>query len=332
MKLTCCKGRSACQHRPPLRYFPSGPFATFAGFHAVHLPLEDQAMVDDHRLRSLQAPRTLESGMSEAVSSPIFNRAARTIDPIGGTTAALAQSNLLLRLLPPASLERLVPHLEPVRLMHGQILWQPNEPIKSVYFPQTCVASLVVPLHEEPPVEAATVGWEGLVGMPVVLGAESTMMQALIQIPGEALRLTTAVLHEAIAEGPAVLKVLLRYGHALQEQISQSVACNARHSIDERCARWLLLTHDRVGGADFPLTQEFLARMLGVRRASVTTAAGMLQAAGMIHYTRGHIRVLDRQRLEAASCECYQIVQARYDRLLDGGPVRQGAQRTRAGL
>jgi CRP-like cAMP-binding protein len=234
----------------------------------------------------------------------------------GSTARTTGRANLLLAALSPESRARLEPHLEPVHLASGQTLWEPDARIRSVYFPEGCVASLLVPLVDEAPVEAATVGWESMVGIPIVLGAESTSTHAIAQVPGSAFRLPSAILREALREDRSLLDLLLRAAQALQEQTAQSVACNARHSVDERCARWLLLTHDRVGGDEFLLTQEFLARMLGVRRASVTVAAGMLQQAGLIRYGRGHITVLDRDRLELASCECYGIVKAKYDRLL----------------
>ena len=170
--------------------------------------------------------------------------------------------------------------------------------------------------------EAATIGREGFVGTPMVLGAPSTTVEALAQIPGTAARMDAGRLVEWLrTAGGTLFPVLLRYAQALQEQTAQSVACNRRHGIDERCARWLLMTHDRVGADEFPLTQDFLAFMLGVRRASVTVAAGMLQQAGLIHYRRGRITVRDRERLEAASCECYGIIRREYTQLLGAQPT-----------
>jgi CRP-like cAMP-binding protein len=241
-------------------------------------------------------------------------RGATPVD--GATTDAPSRNNRLLAALPAASYARLLPHLELVHLPIKKVLWEADEPIEWVYFPQTCVVSLLVMLAEDMPVEAATVGCEGLAGVPVLLGADSTSTQALAQVPGDALRLSTERLREAVAEDKDLLRLLLRYTQALQEQTAQSVACNGRHTMDERCARWLLMTHDRVGGDEFQLSHNFLAQMLGVRRASVTVAAGMLQQAGLITYTRARVRVLDRERLEQASCECYRIVKEKYDRLL----------------
>jgi CRP-like cAMP-binding protein len=231
-----------------------------------------------------------------------------------------AEQNRLLKALPAETYERLLPHLEPVQLATRQILWEPDAPIRSVYFPRSCVISLIILLDGEPSVEAATVGREGLLGVPVALGAEATSALALAQVPGEGVRLPASTFREALAGDGALASLVLRYAQVLLEQTSQSVACNRRHTLDERCARWLLMTCDRVGADQFPLTQEFLAVMLGVRRAGVTVAAGILQQAGLIRYSRGKITILDRARLEDASCECYRIVRETSDRLL-GAPA-----------
>ena len=231
--------------------------------------------------------------------------------------SSAVEENLLLRALPSDQYAQILAYLEPVELSARQILWQPDTTIHSLYFPRTCVISLLTPLSDEQPVEAATVGREGMAGTAVVLGVRVTHGQALAQVPGRALRLDAERFMTHVRGGDgALFPLLLRYAQALQEQTAQSVACNRRHAIDERCARWLLMTADRVGADQFMLTQEFLAFMLGVRRASVTVAAGMLQQAGLIRYHRGRITVLDRERLEAASCECYAVIRRRYERLL----------------
>jgi CRP-like cAMP-binding protein len=242
--------------------------------------------------------------------------------PRAGTPAV--EENRLLRSLPAEEYAQLAEYLEPVQLVAGQMLWEPGAVIHSVYFPRTCVLSILLPLTDEPPVEAATIGREGLLGTPVVLGVRVTNASALAQVPGTAVRIDAEHFVSSVRELDGILfPLLMRYAQALQEQTAQSVACNRRHSIEERCARWLLMTHDRVGEDRFPLTQEFLAFMLGVRRASVTVAAGMLQQAGLIRYQRGRIAVLDRERLEDASCECYAVVRRTYDELLGGdGPGR----------
>ena len=233
-----------------------------------------------------------------------------------------AERNQLLARLPAAAYAGLQPHLELVELAVGQVLWTSDGPIHAVYFPRTVVCSLLRPLADEPPVEAATVGHEGMLGVPVVLGAQTTHTLAIAQVPGSAARVDAERFGTWLAAADGAGPLFLRYVAFLHEQTAQAVACNRRHGMDERCARWLLATHDRVGGDRFPLTHEFLAAMLGTRRASVTVAAGMLQHAGLIRYSRGRITVLDRARLEAASCECYAVIRDQYDRLL--GPPAVG--------
>ena len=229
----------------------------------------------------------------------------------------VGEENRILQRLPPDQYAALLPYLEPVELNNRQVLWQPDATIHSVYFPRTCVFSLLTPLADEQPVEAATVGREGMAGTPVVLGVRVTNLQAITQVSGLAARLDAERFtgHLRQTDG-ALFSLLLRYTQALHEQTAQSVACNRRHAIDERCARWLLMTQDRVGTDEFGLTQDFLAFMLGVRRASVTVAAGMLQQAGLIRYHRGRITIVDRSGLEAASCECYDVVRRKYEQLL----------------
>jgi CRP-like cAMP-binding protein len=199
------------------------------------------------------------------------------------------------------------------------VLWRPDSPIHAVYFPRTVVCSLLTPLSDESPVESATVGYEGMVGVPVVLGTRTTHSQAVAQITGAAARVDATHFRAWLAEADGALGLFLRYAQALVEQTAQSVACNRKHAMEERCARWLLATRDRVGADQFELTHEFLAAMLGVRRASVTVAAGMLQQAGLIKYSRGRITVLDAEQLEEASCECYRVVRAQHERLLEPG-------------
>lgn len=238
------------------------------------------------------------------------------VSPPGGerASAQAGERNRLLRELDPRTYARLIDEAEPLELSSKQSLWTANTPIKSIYFPRTCVASLIVPAGDERPIEAATVGNEGFVGVPIALGADSTNIVALVQVPGTALRLPTVTFRAFMAEEDGLRAAALRYAHTLLEQTAQTVACNRRHELSERCARWLLMTHDRVAEQSFSLTQEFLAIMLGVRRASVTVAAGMLQAAGLIRYSRGRVEVLDRGRLEAASCECYRLLADSYAR------------------
>jgi CRP-like cAMP-binding protein len=241
---------------------------------------------------------------------------SRTADDYPRAAEQDAERNQLLKALPAGVYGRLLPHLESTEAPSKHVLWKPDAPIRSVYFPRSCVLSHLVPLELEAPVEAATVGREGFAGVPVLLGADSTSTETLVQVAGELVRLPVAALREVQAHDGALTALLLRYAQALYEQTAQSVACNRRHSLEERCARWLLMTRDRVGADSFALTQEFLAAMLGVRRASVTVAAGLLQQAGLITYRRGRITVLDAERLEEASCECYRVVNQKYQRLL----------------
>jgi CRP-like cAMP-binding protein len=224
--------------------------------------------------------------------------------------------NRFLAALPVESYGRLAPELETVEMRAKVVLWEPDTPIKSVYFPHDCVMSIIIPLKGDVAVEAGTVGREGFLGVPVVLGGHSTSTQAIVQVAGTASRVPASVFRRAVAEDVALRDFSLRYAQALLEQTSQSVACNGRHDLSERCARWLLMTRDRVDGDEFHLTHEFLATMLGVRRATVTVAAAILQRAGLIRYSRGRVRILDRDGLEEAACECYGIVRRKYEKLV----------------
>jgi CRP-like cAMP-binding protein len=224
--------------------------------------------------------------------------------------------NRLLSALPREEYERLLPHLETVSLRFNQIIYAPNEPIQHVYFPNSGIISLVNLTEDGGTVEAATVGNEGMVGIPVLLGADRMVGQAVSQIVGDALRMKADVFKREVTPSSPLYNLLLRYTLALLNLISQSVACNRRHSVEERCCRWLLLCHDRVQSDQFYITQEFLSQMLGVRRSSVSVVAAILQKAGLIRYHRGKMRLLDRKGLEAASCECYRIVKDEFDRLL----------------
>jgi CRP-like cAMP-binding protein len=227
--------------------------------------------------------------------------------------------NRLLAALPAKDLKRLKPKLERVTLEFKQSLYEPGEPIRNVYFPTSGVASLVTVMNGDQPVEIATVGHEGMVGLPVFLEAGETPGRAFCQIAGAALRMEAEGFKLEARRGGSLTNLLLRYTQTLFNQVAQSAACNRTHTVEERCARWLLQTQDRVGEDQFPLTQEFMAMMLGVRRATVNVAAGILQRAGFITYTRGRITVLDRPGLESASCECYLVIKAESDRLLGPG-------------
>jgi CRP-like cAMP-binding protein len=230
--------------------------------------------------------------------------------------------NRLLAALPREEYERLLPHLELVPLEYKQILYQPNEPIDYVYFPNNGVASLLTIMENGDAVEVGTVGNEGMVGLPVFLGAKTIPGQAIVQIPGDGLRMRVDVFQNKVTSQSPLYNLLQRYTQALFNQIAQSAACNRLHSIEERFCRWLLMTQDRVGKDKFPLTQEFLSQMLGVRRASVSVVASTIQRAGLITYTRGKITILDREGLEAASCECYAIIKEEFERLVGGNSAQ----------
>src|SRR5919202_3688499 len=225
-------------------------------------------------------------------------------------------ANRLLAALPQAEYQRLLPYLEPVSLAYRQSLYAAHTPIPHVWFIERGVASLIRAMQDGTLIEISVIGHEGLVALPVFLGTESTPSQALVQIPGAGLRMPTTVFRREVPAGSPLHDLLHRYTQTLINQMAQGMVCNRMHSIARRCARWLLLTHDRVDSDQFPLTQQFLAQMLGVRRASVGTVASKLRKAGLIRYSRGVITILDRPGLEAAVCECYRIIEAEYDRLL----------------
>lgn len=229
--------------------------------------------------------------------------------------------NRLLAALPRDERERFLPRLERVSLIQGEPLFEAGALIEYVYFPRSGLFSMLIAMEDGAAIEVGTVGNEGLIGLPVFLGAERSPTKVFCQIAGEADRMTTRAFKEAIGRGETLAALTLRYTQAVLSQISQSAACNHLHLVEQRMARWLLMAQDRVEGHEVPLTQEFLAQMLGVRRPSVSVVAARLQDAGLIHYHRGLITVLDRTRLEAVSCECYRTVKNEYDRLLGGGPT-----------
>jgi CRP-like cAMP-binding protein len=228
--------------------------------------------------------------------------------------------NRLLALLLPDELSRLAPDFDVVSLGLKEFLYRENEPIEYVYFPVTGVLSLISQMDDGRGVEVATIGKEGMVGLPVFLQATMTSAQrAFSQVPGESLRMAAPRFADVIAgsENGGLHRAMHRYTQALMSMIARGVACNALHSIQQRASRWLLTTHDRTDGDEFVLTQEFLGQMLGVTRASVNEVARELQQAGAIEYGRGRITILDRSRLEARSCECYDVVRSEFDRLLE---------------
>jgi CRP-like cAMP-binding protein len=229
--------------------------------------------------------------------------------------------NRLLDALPVDDRERIGSLLEVERGELKQHLYDAGATIEALYFPVDAVVSILTTLTDGAGVEIATIGNEGVIGSPVVLGSDAMPVRqfAQVQVPGELLRIDRSSFVEVMAERERFRGIIQLYVQALFSQIAQQVACNALHSIEERCCRWLLLTHDRVHSDTFPLTQEFLAQMLGVRRASVTLAAGALQTAGLVRYRRGEMVIVDREGLEEASCECYGVLRAEFDRLLGPG-------------
>jgi CRP-like cAMP-binding protein len=224
--------------------------------------------------------------------------------------------NRLLAALPRDEYDRLHPNLAKVSLPLKEILYEANGPIPHVFFPLNGVVSLVIIMEGDFSLEVGTIGNEGMVGTPIFLGSESSPTRAISQVPGEALRMEAKVFQEEMKRGGPLYGLVQRYTQAMINQISQSTVCNHRHSVQKRMCRWLLMSHDRVGTDEFQLTQEFLAQMLGVRRPTVSAVAGILQKAGLLTYHRGRLTILDRKGLEAASCECYQVVMEELDRLL----------------
>jgi CRP-like cAMP-binding protein len=229
-------------------------------------------------------------------------------------TAAVWRRNRLLAALPEVEQQRLAGELQLVDLGLRELMYEVGQPIDSVYFPLGCVMSLVAPVGDEV-VEVATVGPEGMVGLPAFLGVTTSAQRVYCQLPGPALQLSVEALAGFLSGDGDLHRLLHRYTQAVMVFLGQSVACNRLHTVEQRCARWLAHTHDRVDQDSFPLTQEFLAQMLGVRRASVSVSAQTLQQAGLIRYSRGRITVLDRDGLRAAACPCYPIIHREFDKL-----------------
>lgn len=226
--------------------------------------------------------------------------------------------NRLLDCLPAEEMARLAPYMERVSLEHGEHAIVPDEPIRDIYFPLNCLLSLVTLLEDGSTVESGTIGREGMSGVPVLLDAGSTNMPTFVQIPGDAMKVKASVVKELYDARGQLHRILNLYIHTVIIIGSQSTACNARHSVEQRCCRWLLMSSDGIGSDELNLTQEYLAAMLGVRRPGVSQVAGALQDAGLITYARGSIRILERERLEEAACECYHMTKSEYDRLFKG--------------
>jgi CRP-like cAMP-binding protein len=224
-------------------------------------------------------------------------------------------ANQLLVALPADERERLLPNLEYVPLAVGDVLYNPNDPIRHVYFPNNGVVSILNTLEERMSIEVGMVGKEGMVGIPVFLGVDTAINQAVVQVPGNAVRMVTETFKDIAKRDGPFHDLLHLYIHALLTQMSLSIACNRFHNVEKRFARWLLVIHDRVDSDEFMLTQEYISRMLGAHRPHVSTAAGTLQKAGLIRYRRGQITILNRDGLEKSCCDCYRNGRENFDGL-----------------
>jgi CRP-like cAMP-binding protein len=232
--------------------------------------------------------------------------------------------NHLLAALPTEEFERLAPHLELVPMPLGEVLYEPGEQLQHAYFPTTAIVSLHYVMESGASAETAGVGNEGVVGVSLFMGGNTTPSSAVVQTAGHAYRLHSRVLKQEFNRAGLMQRLLLRYTQALITQVTQTAVCNRHHSVEQQLCRWLLLTLDRVSSRELIMTQELVASMLGVRREGITEAAGKLKRAGVIGYRRGHISVLERSGLEARACECYAVVKKELSRLLSDVRYRQG--------
>jgi CRP-like cAMP-binding protein len=224
--------------------------------------------------------------------------------------------NHLLDALPAGDYDRLAPRLELVPLALGEVLYESGSRMRDVYFPTTAIISLLYVMEDGASAEIAIVGNEGMLGISLFMGGDTTPSRAVVQSAGHAIRLKAELLKDEFGRFGPTMRLLLRYTQALITQMAQTAVCNRHHSVDQQLCRWLLLSLDRLASNELSMTQELIANMLGVRREGVTEAAGKLQAAGLIRYSRGKITVLDRKGVEARACECYHVVKSEFDRLL----------------
>ncbi len=238
------------------------------------------------------------------------------------------KDNRLLAALPEESYDALASFLEPLSLPLGLAVYESGGAQGYVYFPTSAIVSLLYVLEDGSSAEIAVTGNEGLVGIALFMGGETTPSRAVVQSAGEGFRLRASVLKKEFEAGGALQHLLLRYTQALITQMTQTAVCNRHHSVDQQLCRWLLMMLDRLPGNELVMTQELIANMLGVRREGVTEAAGRLQAEGLIHYRRGRIAVLDRRQVEARVCECYAVVKREYDRLLPAHPSASARARS----
>jgi len=239
-------------------------------------------------------------------------------------TSADPLQNHLLAALPAGDWSRWRPLLEPVDMPLGAVLYESGMAMSHVYFPTTSIASLLYVLKDGASAEIAVVGNEGIVGVSLFMGGETTPSRSVVHSAGHGFRMRGQLLKDEFSRSGPVLHLLLRYTQALITQMAQTAVCNRYHSLDQQLCRWLLLSLDRLPSSELVTTQELIANMLGVRREGVTEAAANLQRAGLIRYRRGHITVVDRQGLERRTCECYSVVRQEYQRLLPAGPSRAG--------
>jgi CRP-like cAMP-binding protein len=239
------------------------------------------------------------------------------------------RKNRLLMLLSADDYDRLRPHLTKGKLEYKQILYEAARPIEHVYFPIDGVASLVLTMEDGFGVEVGTIGSEGMVGSPVILGDTHAPSTVYVQVPGRALKMDAKVFRMELARSSTLKVVALRYVHAFFNQVAQSAACAHHHKIEQRCCRWLLMTRDRMPSDEFLLTQEFLGMMLGVQRPSVSLVMNALQTSGAIRYARGRVTIMKRQALLDRACECYEISGHEFDRLLGDTPISPRLDKTR---
>jgi len=241
----------------------------------------------------------------------------RQVQPFKPTSPG-NQENMILAALPPEERNQLRQYLEFIRLDSGDVLWEPNQPIDCIYFPTSGMVSFVAVMRNGATAEVGITGREGFVGTPIVLGARDAPVRAMVQSEGSGFRIETELLRQILPRTPQLEQMLRRYAYAQAMQVAQAAACNCLHQLPERLARWLAMSYDRTGSDLLPLTQEFLAQMLGCRRSSVTSAVGQLQRAGLIRAGHGQVRVLDRKQLERRACECYPIMKRLSDQTLAG--------------
>jgi CRP-like cAMP-binding protein len=225
-------------------------------------------------------------------------------------------TNRLLTALPKDEYQRLLPKLERFPLVFGEVIYEPGDLIRNVYFPTSGIISLLAAVEDRATLEVGIVGREGMVGLPAFMGVKTSTNRAVVQGVGAAMRMKANAFRNECENGGSFPRILLRYAHSRMTQIAQGAACNRFHPIDARLARWLLMTRDRMGTDEFLLTQEFLSNMLGVRREGVNKAAGALQEQDLISYSRGNLLILDRVGLRAIACQCYRIIKKEYDTFL----------------